>query len=65
VKVGDLVRKKYKPGMMDTKVGIILAINEGANRDSTFDTPVVRVQWPADYGCFWTTSASLEIVSKA
>jgi hypothetical protein len=63
VKVGDLVRKKYKPGMVGTKVGVILAINEVPRRDGTSDTPIVRVQWPDDYGKFWTTSESLMIVS--
>jgi len=64
VKVGDLVRKKYKPGMAGTKVGVIVAINEVPRRDGTSDTPIVRVQWPADYGSFWTTAQSLEILSS-
>lgn len=64
MKVGDLVRKKYKPGLVGTKVGVIVAINEVPRRAGTSDTRVVRVQWPADYGLFWTTAQSLEILSS-
>ena len=65
MKVGDLVRKKYKPGMVGTRIGVIVAVNEVPRRDGTSDIPVVRVQWPVDYGAFWTTVRSLEILSKA
>ena len=66
VKVGDLVRKKYKPGLAtEGLVGIVLHVNTWTRVDGTTDTPSVRVKWPGDYGIFWTTSDSLEIVSEA
>ena len=65
MKVGDLVKKKYKPGFVQGLIGIVLHVNAWQRMDGTFETPSVRIQWPGDYGVFWTTSDSLEIVSEA
>jgi len=66
MKIGDLVKKKYKPGIVtEGLVGVVVYANTWQRVDGTFETPSVRVQWPGDYGTFWTTSDSLEIVSKA
>ena len=66
MKVGDLVKKKYKPGLAtEGLVGVVVRVNTWQRVDGTIDTPSIRVQWPGDYGTFWTTSDSLEIVSEA
>ena len=66
MKVGDLVRKKYKPGLVtEGLVGIVLHVNTWQRVDGTIDTPSVRVKWPGDYGTFQTTGDSLEIVSES
>lgn len=66
MKVGDLVKKKYKPGLVNEgMIGIVLHVNTWQRVDGTIDTPSVRVKWPGDYGTFWTTGDSLEIVSES
>ena len=66
MKVGDLVKKKYKPGLaVEGLVGIVLHVNIWHRANGTIYTPSIRVKWPDDYGTFWTTSDSLEIVSEA
>ena len=66
MKVGDLVKKKYKPGLAaEGLVGIVLHVNTFTAVNGIIYTPSIRVKWPDDYGTFWTTSDSLEIVSEA
>ncbi len=66
MKVGDLVKKKYKPGLTpEGLVGIVVSVNTWERIDGTIDTPSIRVRWSGDYGMFWTTSDSLELVSES
>tara|TARA_B100000963_G_scaffold297300_1_gene268733 strand:+ start:1333 stop:1536 length:204 start_codon:yes stop_codon:yes gene_type:complete len=67
VKVGDLVKKRNIPvdHSVSGAIGIVVAINMVERHDGTVDSPTVQVQWPGDYGKFWTTTQSLEVVSKA
>ena len=67
MKPGDLVRKRNVPPGHPVRdaIGIVVAINEVTRSDGTVDSPTVQVQWPDDYGKFWTTTQSLEVVSKA
>lgn len=65
MKPGTLVKKKYKPGVVTDKVGIVLKCNRWRRSDGTYDSPTVLVRWPGSYGAFWTTSDTLEIVSES
>ncbi len=67
MKLGDLVRKRNVPPDHPVRdaIGIVVAINEITRNDGTVDSPTVQVQWPGDYGKFWTTTQSLEVVSEA
>jgi hypothetical protein len=65
MKPGTLVKKKYKPGLVADKIGIVLKSNRWQRSDGTYDSPTVQVMWPDGYGTFWTTSDTLEIVSES
>ena len=67
MKLGDLVRKRNVPPGHPVRdaIGIIVAINEVTRSDGTVDSPTAQVQWPGDYGKFWTTTQSLEVMSEA
>ncbi len=66
MKVGDLVKKKTKTCLAtEGLVGIVVNVNTWERLDGTIGTPTIRVNWPGDYGVFWTTLDSLEIVSEA
>lgn len=66
MKIGDLVKKKYKPELYSyTAVGVVVAVNSRSRRDGTLECSTVRIMWPDAYGSFWTTFDSLDIVSEA
>ena len=67
MKPGDLERKRNVPPGHPVRdaIGIVVAIHHVPRRDGTVDSPTVQVQWPGDYGKFWTTTQSLEVVSEA
>ncbi len=67
MKLGDLVRKRNVPPDHPVRdaIGIVIALRPVTRLDGTVDSPTVQVQWPGDYGKFWTTTQSLEVVSEA
>jgi hypothetical protein len=62
MKVGDLVRK-LRPACHPI-IGLVVKINHIPRSDGSYNSPTVRVSWSDGYGCFWTTTDSLEIISN-
>ena len=59
MKVGDLVRKVDPWNRHSGMIGVVIEIHPVLS----WATPTVRVVWPKDYGTFWTTMDTLEVVS--
>jgi len=59
VKAGDLVRKRKRPGIY-RHFGLVVK----ARIDASTGMQAVRVHYFGDYGTFWTSSRSLEVVSE-
>jgi len=54
VKVGDLVKKHS-----GTVIGVVIETARPSPNTA------VKVCWPGDYGVFWTTARSLEVISES
>jgi hypothetical protein len=67
MKVGDLVMKRdghIKTSPHYKRLGLIIDLNQRRFLDGTLDNPIVRVRWADDYGTFWTSIDSLQLVSE-